>query len=423
MGDPDRLRDGAEPGVLEEGRHFFRDLVEHPEALRNDRRADLHGARARHDVLERIPAGPDAADTDHGDVDLLADVVDGAHADRANRGTAQSAEAIRERGHLQLRRDRHRLQRVDRHNPIGSAPLRGDRKRRDVLDVRGELREDRKRDDILHRTRELLDRVFLLRDLGPETFRMGTGEVQLDRLHAVCGHLRGHGGILVRVLPEDGADDSRPRGVGALHLLLVLNNARVREADRVQQAGVELDDRWILIAFSRLGPDALRDHGPRTRLVDPGHGPPRLIEKSGREHRRVPESHPGDLGPEVYHRTDRNDGRPKAFGWSNLGLLQTRTPGPSLHIFRRMTTLLSPNGATILKPCFLNMETVPRYSRYAPHRTIGYASTRPPPFFLMASRAPFNATLATPCLRCFRSTTKQVILQSFLTSPSRASLR
>src|SRR5439155_13163748 len=96
---------------------------------------------------------------------------------------------------------------------------------------------------------------------------------------------------------------------------------------------------------------------------------------------------------------------------------------PSLHIFRRMTTLLSPNGATILKPCFLNMETVPRYSRYAPHRTIGYASTRPPPFFLMASRAPFNATLATPCLRCVRSTTKQVILQSLLTSPSRASLR
>src|SRR5438128_3591411 len=352
MGDPDRLRDGAEPGVLQEGRHFFRDLVEDPEPFRDDRRADLHGARARHDVLERILAGPDAADADHGDVDLLADVVHRAYADRANCGTAQAAEAIRERGHLEFRRDRHRLQRVDRHNPIGSALLCGDRERGDVLDVRRELREDGQRDDILDRACELLDRVLVLRDLGAQAFRVGTGQVQLDRLHAVLGHLRGHRGILVRVLSEDGPDDNRPRGVGALHLLLVLNNARVREADRVQQAGVELDDRWILIAFSRLGPDALRDHGPRTRLVDPGHGPPRLIEKSGREHRRVPESHPGDLGPEVYHRTDRNDGRPKAFGWSNLGLRQTRTPGPSLHIFRRMTTLFSPNGATILNPCF-----------------------------------------------------------------------
>src|SRR5438132_322317 len=168
MGDPDRLRDGAEPGVLQEGRHFFRDLVEDLEALRNDRRADLHGARARHDVLERIPAGPDAADANHGDVDLLADVVHRTYAKRTNRGTAQSAEAIRERGHLQLRRDRHRLQRVDRHNPIGSALLCCDRERRDVLDVRGELREHRQGHHVLDRPRELADRVLVLRDLAPE---------------------------------------------------------------------------------------------------------------------------------------------------------------------------------------------------------------------------------------------------------------
>src|SRR5438309_3016710 len=323
MGDPDRLRDGAEPGVLEEGRHFFRDLVEDLEALRNDRRADLHGARARHDVLERIPAGPDAADANYGDVDLLADVVHRAHADRANRGTAQSAEAVREGGHLQLRRDRHRLQRVDRHNPIGSALLCCDRERRDVLDVRGELREHRQGHHVLDRPRELADRVFVLRDLGPETFRMGTGEVQLDRLHAVRGHLRRHRGIFVRVLSEDGADDDRTRSVGALHLVLVLNNAGVWQADRVQYARIELDDRWIRVAFSRLRPDALRDHGSRPRLVDAGHGPARFIKKSGSEHRRVPESHPGDLGPEVYHRTDRNDGRPKGFGWLNLGPHQT----------------------------------------------------------------------------------------------------
>src|SRR2546428_4387498 len=233
-GAPDRLRDGAEPGVLEEGRHFFRDLVEPPEALRNDRRADLHGARARHDVLERIPAGPDAADANHGDVDLLADVVHRTYAKRTNRGTAQAAEAIREGGHLQLRCDRHRLQRVDRDNPIGAALLCSDRERRDVLDVRRELWEDRKRDDILHRTRELLDRVLVLRDLGAQAFRVGTGEVQLDCLHAVRGHLRGHGGIFVRVLSEDGADDDRTRSVGALHLVLVLNNAGVWQADRVQ---------------------------------------------------------------------------------------------------------------------------------------------------------------------------------------------
>src|SRR5207245_8718176 len=124
-----------------------------PKPRADSPRADLHGARAGHDVLERIPAGPDAADANYGDVDLLADVVHRTYAKRTNRGTAQAAEAIRERGHLQLRRDRHRLQRVDRDNPIGSALLCGDRERRDVLDVRRELWEDRKRDDMLHRTR------------------------------------------------------------------------------------------------------------------------------------------------------------------------------------------------------------------------------------------------------------------------------
>src|SRR2546427_7738112 len=381
MGDPDRLRDGAEPGVLEEGRHFFRDLFEPPEPLQNDPRAAWHGARARHDVLERIPAGPDAADANHGDVDLLADVVHRAHADRADRGTAEAAEPIRQGRHLEFRRDRHRLHGVDRDDAVGPALLGGDRERRDVLDVRRELREDGKRDDILHRTRELLDGVLVLRDLGPETFRMGTGEVQLDCLHAVRGHLRRHRGIFVRVLSEDGADDDRTRRGGALHLVLVLNNAGVWQADRVQQAGVELDDRWIRVAPSRLRPDALRDHGSRPRLVDAAHGPARFIEKSGGEHRRVPESHPGDLGPEVYHQTDRNDGRPKVFGWPRRATPRTGaiciaqsspTPrGPTPQISFRITTLLSPKGATILNPSLLNMEIVPRYSRYAPHRTIG----------------------------------------------------
>src|SRR5919201_3403735 len=74
MGDPDGLRDGLEPALLEEGRHLLRDLVEHAEPTGEDRGPDLDRARARHDVLERVPSRPHPADANHGDVDLLADV-------------------------------------------------------------------------------------------------------------------------------------------------------------------------------------------------------------------------------------------------------------------------------------------------------------------------------------------------------------
>src|SRR6266704_953380 len=114
MGDPDRFRDGAESGLLEEGRHLLRDLLEHRDAFRNDRGADLDGAGTGHDVLQGVPPRPDAADADHGDVHLLADVVHGPHADRPDGGTAEPAEAIRQGRHLQLRGDGHRLHRVDR---------------------------------------------------------------------------------------------------------------------------------------------------------------------------------------------------------------------------------------------------------------------------------------------------------------------
>src|SRR6266581_2227628 len=96
MGDPDRLGHGPKAGFFQEGRHLLRDLVEDPQALRDDRGADLHGARARHDILERVPTGPDTTDTDHGDVDPLADVVDRPHADRPDGGAAEPAEAVRE---------------------------------------------------------------------------------------------------------------------------------------------------------------------------------------------------------------------------------------------------------------------------------------------------------------------------------------
>src|SRR5947199_377922 len=61
MGDPDRLRDRLEAGLLEEGGHLPRDLVEDAEAAREDRGADLDRARPRHDVLEGVPARSDAA--------------------------------------------------------------------------------------------------------------------------------------------------------------------------------------------------------------------------------------------------------------------------------------------------------------------------------------------------------------------------
>src|SRR5947208_13729525 len=107
MGDPDRLRDRLEAGLLEEGGHLPRDLVEDAEAAREDCGANLDRARPRHDVLEGVPARSDAADADHRDLDLLADVVDGPHADRTDRGAAQPAEAGREGRHLEFRRDRH----------------------------------------------------------------------------------------------------------------------------------------------------------------------------------------------------------------------------------------------------------------------------------------------------------------------------
>src|SRR5438552_886904 len=55
MGAPDRLRDRLEAGLLEEGGHLPRDLVEDAEAARENRGADLDRARPRHDVLEGVP--------------------------------------------------------------------------------------------------------------------------------------------------------------------------------------------------------------------------------------------------------------------------------------------------------------------------------------------------------------------------------
>src|SRR6266705_643916 len=132
MGDPDRFRDGAETGLLEEGGHLLGDLLEHGDAFRNDRGADLDGAGTGHDVLQGVPPRPDAADADHGNVDLLADVVHSPHAYWPDRRTAEPSELVREEGHLQLGDDRHRLHRIDRDDPVGAALFRRDRERGDV---------------------------------------------------------------------------------------------------------------------------------------------------------------------------------------------------------------------------------------------------------------------------------------------------
>src|SRR6266566_2901264 len=51
MGDPDRFRDGAETGFLEERRHLLRDLLEHGDAFRDDR-------HRLHRVDRDDPVGP-----------------------------------------------------------------------------------------------------------------------------------------------------------------------------------------------------------------------------------------------------------------------------------------------------------------------------------------------------------------------------
>src|SRR5436309_7874927 len=200
MGDPDRFRDGAESGLLEEGAHFLGDCVEHAEAFRDDCGPDLDGAGARHDVLEGVPPGSDASDADDGDVDFLADVVHRAHADRSDRGAAEAAELVREERHLQLGHDRHRLHRVDRNDAVRAAFLRGDRERGDVPDVRGELREDGQRDGVLDGPRKVPYGARVLGDLRAGAFHVRAREFELDRLDAVRGDIRRYVRVLVGVL-------------------------------------------------------------------------------------------------------------------------------------------------------------------------------------------------------------------------------
>src|SRR2546430_7483937 len=84
MGDPDRFRDRAETGFLQERAHLLDDLVKDREAFRDDRGPHLNGACPRHDVLEGVPPRSDTADSDDGVGDLLANVVLRPHAERCH---------------------------------------------------------------------------------------------------------------------------------------------------------------------------------------------------------------------------------------------------------------------------------------------------------------------------------------------------
>src|SRR5438445_10273793 len=91
MGDPDRFRDGAETGFLQEGRHLLGNLLKHGEPFRDDRGPHLDGARPGHDVLEGVPPGSDPAHADSRNGDLFSAIAPRAYDDAPNRGTGRAA--------------------------------------------------------------------------------------------------------------------------------------------------------------------------------------------------------------------------------------------------------------------------------------------------------------------------------------------
>ena len=80
-----------------------------------------------------------------------------------------------------------------------------------------------------------------------------------------------------------------------------------------------------------------------------------------------------------------------------------------------MSKWFSPNLAWTLKPSLSNMVTVPNQRDHDPPSLDvgGYASTSPPPCFLIESKAVLKATPATPFFLKSLSTKKHVRRQSF----------
>src|SRR5207247_1893979 len=98
------------------------------------------------------------------------------------------------------------------------------------------------------------------------------------RLHRIDRNDAVRAALLVGVLADHRTDDDRPGFLGAFDLVLVFDDPGIRQPDRVQQAGVDLDDRRVRVALPRLRSDALRDDGAGARLIDAGHGPAGFVE-------------------------------------------------------------------------------------------------------------------------------------------------
>src|SRR3989442_13277050 len=185
MGNPHEGREGLHPSFIHVRADLRGHFLEHVQPMGRNRGADLHGPGSRHHVLKGVPPRLHTADPDDGDVDGLVDLVHAPHPDRSERGPAEPANFVREDRRPDLGGNRHPLQRVDRHDCIRPAVLRGPGELGDVGDVRRELRHHRERDLPLYRGGELPNRLRVLRDLCAEALRVRARQVQLHILDPV----------------------------------------------------------------------------------------------------------------------------------------------------------------------------------------------------------------------------------------------
>src|SRR5437773_3570935 len=125
MGRPHDRGQGLHAPLLHELRDLRGNFLEHRHPAGRESGADLDCPGPRHDVLEGVPPGLDPADADDRHVHGLVNLVHAPHPDRAEGGSAEPADLVREDRRPELRGDRHRLQRVDRDDRVRAAVLRG----------------------------------------------------------------------------------------------------------------------------------------------------------------------------------------------------------------------------------------------------------------------------------------------------------